>query len=339
MSKEHNTAVWLIAPGEIELREEAIPELEKGEVLVKTKRTLISTGTEMSLYSGTDAGKDSSWSQFAKLPRKMGYSHAGEISKIGPDVDPLYLGKRVATRGQHAAYVVRKIEDLKFIPDNVSDEDACFSTLAAVAMNGIRRSRLQWGERVAVCGLGIVGHLSTRLALLAGAAEVIACDILPEKMRSLENYNSVKLLSVDSTKRLALQMLEDGQNNKPDLVIECSGNANLITEEIECLGERGRLLLLSSPRQSVAFHFHDYCNRPSIEIIGAHGFSQPKIATVDNPWTHHRHASYFLESIASERIAVNEMITHRFDYQNAKDAYALLSTQAKDTLAVILKWD
>jgi 2-desacetyl-2-hydroxyethyl bacteriochlorophyllide A dehydrogenase len=339
MSKDHNTAIWLIAPGQIELRKELITQPGKGEVLVKTKRTLISTGTEMSLYSGTDAGKESSWSQFAKLPRKMGYSHAGIIDTIGPEVDPQYLGKRVATRGQHAAYVIRKIEDLKFIPDNVSFEDACFSTLAAVAMNGIRRSRLQWGEKVAVCGLGIVGHLSTRLALLAGASEVIACDIVPTKMRSLEKYNSVKLISVDSTKRLALQMLANEKNNNPDLVIECSGNANLITQEIECLGERGRLLLLSSPRESVSFHFHDYCNRPSIEIIGAHGFSQPKISTIDNPWTHHRHASYFLQSISSSRIAVNEMITHRFDYHNARDAYALLSTQGNDTLAVILKWD
>ena len=83
----------------------------------------------------------------------------GEVADVGADVDARWIGRRVATRGRHAAWIVRPADDLRPLPGDVSDEEGTFATLSGVVMNGLRRAGLTWGESVAVVGLGLVGQL------------------------------------------------------------------------------------------------------------------------------------------------------------------------------------
>src|SRR5262249_38406569 len=159
----------MAAPRRVEVRESAIPAPDEGEVLIRSRRSLISGGTELAIFEH-DPATGRAWSEFAHFPRRMGYSNAGVVADTGAGVPREWVGKRVVSRGCHAAWVTRPVGDLRVIPDDVPDDDAAFATLASVAMHGLRRATLTWGETVAVFGLGIMGQLSARFCEAAGAS-------------------------------------------------------------------------------------------------------------------------------------------------------------------------
>lgn len=335
--------ICLTAPQTIDCINQPGHNLESTQVRIQTHCSLISSGTEMSIYRHA-ANPSKAWQEFARFPRSMGYSNVGTVIEVGTDVDSSWLGKRVASRGCHAAFVLRELGDLRIVPDDVSDEDATFSTLAAVAMNGLRRGRLIWGENIGVLGLGILGQLTVRLSQACGAHHIAAVDILQDRLARLpDNFkqnasaqpnNFLAFTSVDALK-LAI---DKSQFPNLDIFVEASGQAKLIANEIACLRDQGRLLLLSSPRESTLFDFHEFCNRKSVEIIGAHGFSQPHIATPANPWTSQAHSTLFLNWLSQKKFSVTELISHRFSWQDAKQAYQRLHTDPENTAAVIIQW-
>ncbi len=336
-TSNNNPSIWFTAPGRVEVRAIEVPEPHAGEVLIRTTHTLISGGTELSLFAA-HAEATSAWSEFARFPRQVGYSHAGVVTSVGRQADASWMGRRVATRGPHAAWVTRPVQDLRPIPRTVPGEEATFATLAGVVMNGLRRLGLTWGQSVAVMGLGIVGQMAVRAAAVAGAGPVIGIERSPLRLSKLPRIPCVHGLQSGSASHLQTQIAELNSARKLDVVIEASGQATLIADEIQLLREQGKLLLLSSPREAAAFHFHDFCNRPSITIVGAHGFSQPAVETPDNPWTNQRHRELFLQWLAEERLSVNGLITHRFSYQRALEAYQLLAERPEEALGVIFEW-
>ena len=332
-----NPSVWFNGPGQVEIRQAEVPESRHGEVLIRTSRTLISGGTELSLLT-EQARPESAWSEFARFPRAAGYSNAGEVMEAGEDVDGSCVGKHVATRGPHAAWVTRREDDLRAIPDGVSDEEATFATLAGVVMNGLRRARLTWGESVVVFGLGIIGQLSVRVATAAGAGPVFGVDLSESRLNMLPAGPRVRGLTASDHNGLLDAVRQRNHGRPADLVIEATGEADLIPAEIALLRDEGRLLMLSSPRSATRFDFHDLCNRRSITITGAHGFSQPKVETPENPWTSKRHGDLFLEWLATGRLSVRELITHRFPFDRAPEAYQLLLEKRREALGVVFEW-
>jgi threonine dehydrogenase-like Zn-dependent dehydrogenase len=331
-----NPGVWLAAAGRPEIRSGKIPAPGPGEVLIRSHKTLISAGTELAMLEGRP-GSGSAWSEFAKYPRTCGYSNAGEVADVGADVDRAWIGTRVVSRGSHAAWVVREIADLRRVPPNVSMEDAAFTTLASVAMHGLRRARLTWGESVAVFGLGIVGHLCVRLAHVGGAVKIFALELSDLRRSKLPREAHIHALGGDLDSALQAVRRET-ERQGVDLVIEATGAGELIPREIAFVRDQGRLLVLSSPRSASMFDFHDMCNRRSLTIIGVHGLSQPSASTPDNPWTRQRHGDLFLAMTAAGRVTVGELVTHRFAYERAQEAYALLAESGGDALAVIIDW-
>ena len=295
-----NPTVWFSAPRQVEIRHAEASAPRRGQVLIRSLRTLISGGTELSPLT-EQARPGSAWSEFAQFPRAAGYSNAGEVMQAGDGVDPSWIGKHVATRGPHAAWVTRREDDLRPIPDGVSDEEATFATLAGVVMNGLRRARLTWGESVVVFGLGIVGQLCVRVAAAAGAGPVFGVDLSESRLNMLPAGPRVRGLTASDHNGLLDAVRQHNHGRPADLVIEATGEADLIPAEIALLLDQGRLLMLSSPRSATQFDFHDLCNRRSITITGAHGFSQPKVEALENPWTSKRHGDLFLEWLAAGR--------------------------------------
>lgn len=329
-------SIWLEEPGRIGLRWTPIPIPAVGEVLVETAATLISPGTELTLLAGPEAsvGRDA-WKAFGQYPRPMGYSHAGTVREVGADVDPAWIGRRVASRGPHAALVVRSVTDLRTIPPEVGFDESVFCTLAGVAMNGLRRAGLTWGESVGVVGLGLVGQLAVRIAAAAGAGPVFGIDRDTSRLARLAD-TAVQPLA--ATRATADSIKRSNQGRLLDLVVEASGNAEIIESETQLLRDEGRLLLLSSPRAASSFHFHDACNRRSLQIIGVHGFSQPREPTPCNPWTSVRHGQLFLDWLATGRLTVKELISHRPSYREVERAYSLLQAGDEGALGMVFQW-
>lgn len=324
--------IWFAEPGRIEFKQAARAAPAPGEVGIRSQCSLISPGTELSLLHGP-AEADSAWAEFGRYPRQVGYSNAGIVESVGEGVDEAWIGARVATRAPHAAWVNRPLADLRVIPDSVGFDEACFSTLAGVAMNGLRRAALSWGESVGVIGLGLVGQLAARVALAAGAGPVFGFDVDASRLQRLRPAGALPMTSLEAG---AVSAANRGR--LLDLVIEASACAESIPRQIELIRDEGRLLMLSSPRGAAPFDFHDGCNRRSISIVGAHGFSQPKFETAGNPWTSPRHGELFLDWLAAGRLSVKELISHRLPAQRVAEGYELLASKSDQALGVVLQW-
>lgn len=337
MTTDANLSLWVTAPGRVELRPGEVPAPGPGEVLVRARCSLVSTGTELT-FVAADGRPGSVWDEIGRLPRAIGYSQVGEVVDLGPGVDRSWLGRRVHSRAPHAAWAARALDRLQPIPDEVSDEDATFTTLASVVMNGLRRARLTWGESVAVFGLGLLGQLSVRLADAVGASPIFGVELSAYRLGKLPRGPGVHALEGGDVAALREAVLAKNRGRLADVVVELTGAAELIPEELELLRDQGRFLLLSSPRAATRFDFHDLCNRRSLTIVGAHGASHPAVATPDHPWTARRHDELFLDWLAAGRLSVAELVSHRFPFDRAEEAYSLLGERRGEAVGVILDW-
>ena len=263
---------------------------------------------------------------------------------VGEGVGSQWMGTRVDTHSFHATYVTCAAEQLRVLPGAVSDEDATFTTLAEVVMNGLRRAHLRWGESVAVFGLGILGQLCVRIASVAGASPIFGLELSDFRRGKLPRAPWIHCFDdagreSESPDRLRAAVEERNRGRRVDLVVELTAAPDLIPAEFDLLRDQGRFLVLSSPSGATHFDFHDLCNRRSLTIIGAHGFSHPRVETPDNPWTGKRHGDLFLEWLANGRITVSEMVSHRFPVSDAAHAYRLLGESRSEAMGVILEWD
>jgi 2-desacetyl-2-hydroxyethyl bacteriochlorophyllide A dehydrogenase len=333
---DNNPTVVFVRPGEVVIENREKPSPKTGELLIKTRCTLISTGTELTILSG-DFPSDSAWARYGKFPFVPGYNNVGEVIDVGPDIDQNWIGQRIATYGSHALYVTTNIQSARLICQDILDEHAVFFTIAEIVMNGIRRANVQWGEAVVVYGLGLLGQLTVRFCRLCGARPVLAVDVAESRLQQLPS--DVAIVPVNARRDNVVSLVEKVTKRRmADVVFEVTGDPELILEEFKVLRQQGRLIVLSSPRGKTWFDFHDLCNSPSFTIIGAHNLSHPQNETLDNPWTNQRHAELFFDLVADGELVIDPLISHREPYTEACRLYQMLLEDRSLAMGVILEW-
>ena len=328
-----------------------IPRPGPGQVLLKSSRTMISIGTEMTAFCG-DFPPGSTWEKFFGCPYYPGYNNIGVVVEVGPGVDKALLGKRLATGGGHAAYVLAGSDPGKSagelqaggkgewheVPEGVGDDHAAFFTIPKIVMNGIRNSHVQWGECAVVYGLGLLGQFAVRFCRECGAAPVLGVDVSPERLALLPKDAAVVGVDPRSTD-VAEAVRGHNHGRLADVVFEVTGNATLIERELTLLRQKGRLLLLSSPRQKVVFDFEDFCAWPSYTIIGSHNFSHPVHPQDYNPWTMDRHVELFFDLVLRGALDMESLVSRRVGFAAAPQVYQdLLADRSKD-MGIIFNWD
>src|SRR5215469_1564803 len=214
--------------GEVSLFDVPNPELQAEGVLVRTHFSVISAGTERatvemggkSLLSkamsrpdlvrqvidyarqnGVSAAYQKVTSKLDTLAA-LGYSCAGEVIAVGSETSGFRIGDRVACAGAGYAnhcevnYVPRNL--LARIPTNVSTSSAAFTTVGAIAMQGLRQANISFGETVAIVGAGLLGVLAIQMARAAGC-RVIAIDISERRVEEARKFGAhLALLAGDS---------------------------------------------------------------------------------------------------------------------------------------------
>ncbi len=189
-----------------------VPHPEPGHILVRTRASLISAGTERmvvdfaakSLAQKARARPDlvrkvlekarrdglvaTAKAVFNRLdePLPLGYAAAGEVVAVGEGGEARFrVGDRVAVAGagiaNHAEYNLVPVNLAVAVPEDVPDQEACYATLSAIAMHAVRQTGAGLGDTVAVVGVGLVGQIATQLLSLAGA-RVLALDIAPDRL-------------------------------------------------------------------------------------------------------------------------------------------------------------
>ena len=193
--------------GQTILEEVPVPQVKSGSVLIKTSRSLVSLGTERMLVEfgksnlidkarqqpdkvkqvldkiKTDGLMPTLEAVFNKLgqPLPLGYCNVGRVIAVGNGVTEFKVGDRVASNGAHAEFVCVPKNLVAKIPDNVSDEEASFTVIGSIGLQGIRLLNPQLGETIVVTGLGLIGLIAAQL-LKANGCRVIGIDFDEEKV-------------------------------------------------------------------------------------------------------------------------------------------------------------
>ena len=331
-----NPTVVFPKPRDVVIEDRPRPSLQDGELLIETRCTLISTGTETTILSG-EFPPDSAWSRYGRFPFVPGYDNVGEVVAVALDVSGDWIGQSVATHAPHALYVTVDAQSALPVHRDIPEEHAAFLSIAQIVMNGVRRAGVQWGESVVVHGLGLLGQFAVRFCRLCGARPVVAVDISDSRLGRLPSDAAIIPVNAESEDVVAA-VKKATRQRMSDVAFEVTGNPKLIPEEFNVLRRQGRFIVLSSPRGPTLFDFHDLCNSPSFTIIGAHGSSAPPHETPANPWTRHRLGELFFDLVADGELAIEPLISHREPYTQAPRLYHMLLEDRSRAMGVLLKW-
>jgi len=278
-------------------------------------------------------------------PMALGYSSAGAIVAAGPGLKDFRVGQRVACAGGgyavHAEYAVVPANLLASLPDQVDFEAGAFATLGAIALHGFRLAEAHLGERVAVIGLGLLGLLAVQIAQAAGCT-VIGFD-LDERRVELARSLGVEAVTRPHAEQAALSF---SHGSGCDAVIICADTP--ASDPVELAGaiarDRARVIAvgavgLNIPRKVYYEKELTFLNSrsygpgrydPSYEEKGQ-----------DYPlgyvrWTEGRNLQAFIDLLASARVDVRPLVTHRFPIEQAPQAYDLITGKKEEPYLGIL---
>jgi 2-desacetyl-2-hydroxyethyl bacteriochlorophyllide A dehydrogenase len=302
-------------PRAVEVVEEACPVPGPGEVLVKTRVSALSAGTELLAYRGqlpTDMVVDETLPGMTearfRYPFRYGYASVGGVTALGSGVEPDWRGRRVFGFVPHASAFVASINDLFVVPDGVSDEVAPLYATAETATNLVLDGRPLLGERVVIFGQGSVGLLLT--AILARFP-----------LRDLRVVEPVAARAAVA-QRLGATVVAAAHD--ADLTFEVSGRPEVLDAAIAATGAEGRVVVGSfygEKRAAVALggHFH----RGRLRLISSQvSHIAPDLRA---RWDRARRMALAWEALAQIDAGVmTTLLSHRFPFTAAADAYGLL---------------
>ena len=328
--------LWFTAPGKIEIRQQELGALAPDEVLVRTKVSGISAGTEMLVYRGQlpqDMALDVSINAFkdldASYPLPYGYACVGHIQETGSALDKWLEGKKVFAFQPHASHFVSKLDQLIFLSDEVSQEAGTFLANMETAVNFLIDGAVQPDEKIAIIGMGVVGQLLNTVLNQLPVKEIKAIDTI--KSRRDLAANEMLTVSAGSDDK---ELLDSG--NAFDLVFEISGNPEALNLAIQLSNFAGRIIVGSwygnkAARINLGGAFH----RNRLKIISSQVSTISPEHTLE--WTKEKRLQKAMNLIAE--LNVEKYITHRFPLSQAEKAYQLLDKDAEKALQVIFTYE
>ncbi len=356
--------------GELKVAEAPAPAFGGGELLIATRISLISSGTErqlMQLAKSSLVGKAAARPDlvrrvlvnvkkeglrptfdkvFAKLdtPIPLGYSLVGEIIGIGRDVSGFSLGDRVACAGaglaNHAEFNAVPKNLCARVPVGVDDEDASFVTLGAIALQGVRQAAPTLGETIVVMGLGLIGLLTVQI-LKANGCRVIGFD--PNAGRAA----LAKQLGADIavSEGLTEIALANGVGADAVIVTASSKSSEPINQAAEISRAKGRIVVVGLVGMTIdrePFYKRELELKLSMSYGPGRGDPAYEFAGHDYPlpyvrWTEQRNMEAFLGLIEQGRVTPKAYVTHRFAIAEAEKAYELME-KGEPHLAMLLTY-
>ena len=358
--------------GELKVAEVPVPALGAGDLLVATRISLISSGTErqlMQLAKSSLVGKAAARPDlvrrvlvnvrkeglrptvekvFAKLdtPIPLGYSLVGEVRAIGRDVAGYAPGDRVACAGaglaNHAEYNAVPKNLCVRVPRGVDDEDASFVTLGAIALQGVRQAAPTLGETVVVMGLGLIGLLTVQI-LKANGCRVIGFDPNAGRARLAQQLGADVAVS-DALAEVTLART-GGVGADAVIVTASSKSSEPVNQAAEISRMKGRIVVVGLVGMTIdrePFYKRELELKLSMSYGPGRGDPAYEFAGHDYPlpyvrWTEQRNMAAFLGLIEDGRVTPKAYVTHRFAIAEAEKAYELME-KGEPHLAMLLTY-
>ena len=356
--------------GDTILEEVPVPRLKSGSILIQTTRTLVSLGTERMLVDfgkanfiqkakqqpdkvkmvldkvKTDGLRPTLEAVFNKLgqPLPLGYCNVGKVVAVGNGVTEFKIGDRVASNGNHAEYVCIPKNLVAKIPDNVTDEEAAFTVIGSIGLQGIRLLQPTFGETIVVVGLGLIGLVTAEL-LLANGCNVIGFDFDPNKVKIAKEKGIIAINPSEGTDQV--KFVESYTNNigADGVIITASNKSNeIISQSANMCRKRGRIILVGVIGLDIS-RADFYEKEISFQVSCSYGAGrydeEYEQKGHDYPigyvrWTEKRNFDAVLNAISKKTLNVSSLITDRVALNDYQKIYGDMSNSK--SIASILEY-
>lgn len=356
--------------GQTILEEVPVPQVRSGCILIKTHRTLVSLGTERMLV---EFGKSNLLQKVRQQPDKvkqvldkikseglfptleavfrklgeplpLGYCNAGEVIAVGNGVSEFKIGDRVVSNGQHAEVVCVPKNLVAKIPDAVTYEQASFTVIGSIGLQGIRLLQPGFGETVVVVGLGLIGLITAEL-LVANGCEVIGFDFDAAKV-ALAASKGVKAYNVsDGSDPVAIaKSLTNGIGVDGVIITASTKSDEVIAQAAQMSRKRGRIILvgvIGLDLKRADFYEKELSFQVSCSYGPGRYDENYEQKGIDYPigfvrWTEQRNFEAILQAIASQKLDVQSLITEVVDLEQYDQIYGNMS--GSTSIASIIRY-
>jgi len=357
--------------GQIEAAQLPCPQVRPGHILIKTNSTLISAGSERTIVEFSKANLISKARQqpekvkqvldkiktdglqptlevvFNKLdePMPLGYCNAGVVLDVGPDVKDFKPGDRIASNGQHAEVVCVPKNLCAKIPEGVTDDQAAFTVLSSIGLQGIRLLEPTLGEKFVVYGLGLIGLMTVQL-LQAHGCQVMGIDLNPKRIKLAEKFGAVVVNPADGGDPIAaVNAWTEGKGADGILITAAAKTNEIMHQSAQACRKRGRIVLVGVVGLNL-MRSDFYEKEISFKVSCSYGPGRYddtyEQAGQDYPygfvrWTEQRNFEAILDTMRSGTLKVDELITHNYSIDQASDAYDVIA-EDNSALGVILNY-
>lgn len=344
--------------GATEVAEVPVPRVSRGHLLISTSHTLVSAGTERMMVEfgkagwidkarqqpdkvrmvlnkiKTDGVQSTVEAVFNKLdqPMPLGYCNVGRVAEIGAGVAGFAVGDRVISNGKHAEVVSVPINLCAKVPESVTDEEAAFTVLGAIALQGIRLAQPTLGETVVVTGLGLVGLMTVQL-LRANGCRVLGLDFDKDKLDLARQTGAeVVDLAAGQDPVRAAESFTRGRGVDAVIVTAATKSSEPMHQAALMCRQRGRIVLVGVT--GLELSRDDFFKKElTFQVSASYGPGRydPNYEEKgqDYPfgfvrWTEQRNFEAVLDMMNDGRLNVKPLISHRFSIGDAEQAYALV---------------
>ncbi|HOG16690.1 MAG TPA: zinc-binding alcohol dehydrogenase [Syntrophales bacterium] len=340
----NRAALYFTAPGLIEIREEPLPPPLPGKVLVRTLLSAVSAGSELLAYRGLcppDLPLDGTIPSLrgkCTFPMKYGYALVGRVTALGDGVPGEWQDRTVFSFHPHETAFAADIAELLPLPAGLSPEEALFLPNLETAVSLVMDGEPVIGEKAVVFGQGVVGLLTTALLAMHPLADLLAVDRhRPRREASLKAGARAVFDAADPDLAAALMdRLRDGEGREgADLAVEISGAPEALDQAISVTGFSGRIVIgswygIKPVRLDLGGRFH----RSRIRMIAS------QVSTISprfsGRWTKARRLGLAWSLL--KKVDAARLVTQRFPFAHAREAYDFLDRQPERCLQVILQY-
>ncbi len=356
--------------GETILEKVPKPQVKPGHVLIRTTKTLVSLGTERMLVEfgkanllqkakqqpdkvkevltkvKTDGLMPTVNAVFNKLsqPLTLGYCNVGIVEDIGKGVSEFKIGDRVASNGPHAEFVCIPKNLVESIPENVSDEEACFTVIGSIGLQGIRLLKPTFGETVVVIGLGLIGLITAQL-LKANGCDVIGYDLDKDKVNLASSFGITAFNPGEGSEPVKFVMDKTEGVGCDGVIITASTKSDMVISDAAKMSrKKGRIVLVGVIGLNIS-RSDFYEKELSFQVSCSYGpgryDNNYENKGHDYPiayvrWTEKRNFNAILKAISNKSIDVRPLITQQVPIDKYLDVYN--NMRASDAIASILEY-
>ena len=352
------------------LEEVPVPQVKGGYVLIKTTRTLVSLGTERMLVEfgkanlvdkarqqpdkvkqvldkiKTDGLQPTLEAVFNKLgqPLPLGYCNVGKVVAVGRGVTEFQVGDRVASNGNHAEYVCVPQNLVAKIPDNVTDDEAAFTVIGSIGLEGIRLLKPELGETIVVVGLGLIGLIVTQL-LRAHGCRVVGVEFDQAKLDLAAKWGVIPVNPAKSDDQVkVVEELTNGVGADGVIITASAHDDSIIHNACLMSRKRGRIILVGVIGLNMRrddFYKKELTFQVSCSYGAGRYDEEYENKGHDYPfayvrWTEKRNFQAILGAIADGGLNVKQLITENVELADYNEIYG--DMRKKGSIASIIRY-